>query len=128
MSADKYISSFVGTYPADNPEYIVLITVDEPGTGAYYGSIVASPYAKLIFEGIFDIYDIEPIDIETGKEMVKKTIEMPNVEGLSLAEACSILKKLNLTVQISGEGSIIKKQLPPEGTMMFEYENVILET
>ena len=128
VSGDKYISSFVGTYPANNPDYIILITVDEPGTGAYYGSIVASPYAKKIFEGIFNTYNIEPIDIETGEEKIKKTIVMPNVEGKSLADACSILKQLNLTVQISGEGSIVKKQLPPEGTMMFEYENVILDT
>ena len=49
IATGKYISSFIGTYPASNPEYIILIVVDEPGNGAYYGSVVASPYAKEIF-------------------------------------------------------------------------------
>ena len=48
----EYIASFVGTFPAQNPDYVILITVDEPGGDSYYGSIVATPYAKMVFEDI----------------------------------------------------------------------------
>ena len=46
IAQGKYISSFIGTYPANDPEYIIMIIVNEPSAGAYYGSIVASPYGK----------------------------------------------------------------------------------
>ena len=45
----KYVSSFAGFFPADRPEYLALIIVDEP-QGTYYGSAVAAPVAKEIFD------------------------------------------------------------------------------
>lgn len=54
----KYVSSFTGFFPADNPQYLALIIVDEP-QGVYYGSTVAAPVAKDIFEDIIKIKNIE---------------------------------------------------------------------
>ncbi|MBO5525795.1 MAG: stage V sporulation protein D [Clostridia bacterium] len=51
IASGKYVSSFVGFYPADNPKTLVLVIIDEP-QGAYYGSVVAAPCAKEIFSGI----------------------------------------------------------------------------
>lgn len=51
IAAGKYVSSFVGFYPADDPKYLSLVIIDEP-QGAYYGSVVAAPCAKKLFEGI----------------------------------------------------------------------------
>lgn len=51
----RYISSFVGFMPADNPQYICLVLVDEP-QGGYYGSAVAAPVAQEIFSGIINLY------------------------------------------------------------------------
>ncbi|MEG1752053.1 MAG: penicillin-binding transpeptidase domain-containing protein [Clostridia bacterium] len=124
----KYIASFVGTYPADNPDYVVLLSVDEPTTGAYYGSIVASPYAKQIFSGIFDYKNIAPQNLEEDLKKVKADIPMPFVEGFSLAKACAKLSLLNLTVEIQGDGEIVLTQLPPAGKLMFKGENVVLIT
>ena len=59
IASGKYISSFVGFFPADNPQYLVLIIVDEP-QGTYYGSAVAAPVAKEIFEDIIRIKNIQP--------------------------------------------------------------------
>ncbi len=115
-----YIASFVGAYPAQNPEYILLICVDEPNAGSYYGSIVASPYAKKIFSNLFTYKNIAPLNIENDFVKVKETISMPYVEGLSLADAVSKLNALGLQVEIAGEGSFVLEQLPPAGTMLFE--------
>lgn len=59
IAQGKYISSFVGYFPADNPSYLALVIVDEP-TGSYYGSTVAAPCAKEIFEGIIRINGLKP--------------------------------------------------------------------
>lgn len=59
IAAGKYVSSFVGFFPADQPKYLTLVIVDEP-KGAYYGSVVAAPCAKKIFEGIISLKNIQP--------------------------------------------------------------------
>ena len=59
IASGKYISSFVGFFPADKPQYLALIIVDEPH-GTYYGSAVAAPVAKEIFEDIIRIKNIQP--------------------------------------------------------------------
>ena len=61
VAAGKYVSSFVGFFPSDNPRYLALITVDEP-QGTYYGSAVAAPVAKSIFEDIIAIKNIQPYE------------------------------------------------------------------
>ena len=61
IAQGKYVSSFVGCFPASDPRYLALVIVDEP-QGAYYGSTVAAPCAKQIFEGIIDIFDLPPVE------------------------------------------------------------------
>lgn len=63
IAQGKYVSSFVGYFPADKPKYLALIIVDEP-QGAYYGSTVAAPCAKEIFDGIIKIRQISPFSEE----------------------------------------------------------------
>ncbi len=61
IASGKYVSSFVGFFPSDNPRYLALIVVDEP-QGTYYGSAVAAPVAKEIFEDIIKIKGILPYE------------------------------------------------------------------
>jgi stage V sporulation protein D (sporulation-specific penicillin-binding protein) len=57
IAQGKYVSSFIGYFPANSPKYLALVIVDEP-VGQYYGSIVASPYAKNVFQGIINLKKI----------------------------------------------------------------------
>jgi len=59
IAQGKYVSSFIGYFPANDPKYLALVTIDEP-VGQYYGSTVAAPYAKQVFEGIIKIKNIHP--------------------------------------------------------------------
>ncbi|MBE7083565.1 MAG: hypothetical protein E7373_03060 [Clostridiales bacterium] len=59
IAVGKYVSSFVGYFPADNPKYLALVIIDEP-VGGYYGSTVAAPYAKQVFEGIIKVKNLLP--------------------------------------------------------------------
>ena len=61
IAPGKYVSSFLGFFPADDPQYLALVIVDEP-QGAYYGSVVAAPVAREIFQGIIDSKGILPYE------------------------------------------------------------------
>ncbi len=60
IASGKYVSSFIGYFPANAPKYLALFIIDEP-VGQYYGSTVAAPYAKEIFQSIIDLKNIKPI-------------------------------------------------------------------
>ena len=120
----KYISSFIGTYPADNPEYLVFVMVDEPGAGAYYGSIVAAPYGKIIFTQLFDYLNEEKQD----PSVVTEYVTMPNLVGLSLTDAAVELKKIGLYYELDGEGEYVTAQLPPPNTSIQVGTTIVLIT
>ena len=61
IAVGKYVASFVGYFPSNNPKYLALVIIDEP-VGQYYGSTVAAPYAKEVFEGIIKLKNIERIE------------------------------------------------------------------
>ncbi len=119
----KYISSFLGSYPANDPEYILLLLVDEPGAGAYYGSVVAAPYGKEVFSGIF-----EYLSIEKDSSDPVEYVTMPSLVGISLTDASVILKQLGLFYELDGEGEYILQQLPPQGTSLAKGTTIVLIT
>lgn len=61
IAQGKYVASFVGFFPANDPKYLALVVIDEP-KGSYYGSTVAAPYAKAVFQGIIDLKNIKPYE------------------------------------------------------------------
>ncbi len=63
IAVGKYVMSFVGFFPANNPKYCALVIVDEP-VGGTYGSTVAAPLCKDIFQRIIDLKGIKPINLE----------------------------------------------------------------
>ena len=63
----KYIASFIGFAPADNPQVIALILIDEP-EGTYYGGTIAAPVVREVFENILSYMGIEPNYVESTEE------------------------------------------------------------
>lgn len=61
LATGKYVSSFVGFFPSSSPKYLVLMIIDEP-QGQSYGSIVAAPYAGIIFREIINYKNIAPLE------------------------------------------------------------------
>ena len=124
----KYVSSFIGCYPAYNPEIVLLLCVDEPGAGAYYGGVVAAPYGKEVFSGIFNYKGIQPTNLTEDMAKMELKIEMPDLVGLALTEAVSTLAMLKLNYEIAGDGGTVFGQTPAPGTMLFEGALVVLNT
>lgn len=124
-----YIASFVGCFPADNPDYVILILADEPSGGSYYGSIVATPYAKLIIEDIIDYKNYKPSNLsELENNLEDEKIAMPNVIGKSVYEAESEIEGLGLQVEIEGVGKTIVDQFPYEGYEVIKNGIVVIKT
>ena len=64
-SLKKYISSFIGFAPADNPQVMALITIDEP-EGIYYGGTIAAPVIGDLFKNILPYLGIQATEEETA--------------------------------------------------------------
>ena len=126
--SSHHIASFVGAFPSNNPQYVCLVIVNKPTSGSYYGSIVATPYAKKIFEGIIKYKNLTPNNLEEDLKLMEEKITMPNLVGLSLSKAVSTLKNLNLQYELDGEGGVILKQTPAPNTKLRERAIVLLET
>lgn len=124
----KYVSSFMGFAPADNPQYVILAVVDEPGTGVYYGSIVAAPYVKTIFQKIFALKNIEPTEAVSGDVLAIKNIDVPDLTGKSLSEACATLVSLGLQYEVAGDGGTVLSQTPAPETKLAKNDIVLLRT
>ena len=116
VATGKYVSSFIGTYPASAPKYVMLICVDEPSAGIYYGSQVAKPYGGMIFKQMFDYLSIAP-DVEMAE--ITADIEVPNLVGLSITQAGALLRSIKLDYVIIGEGEVVLTQAVPAGTKVF---------
>lgn len=125
----EHIASFVGAFPADKPEYVILVVVDRPTSGNYYGSIVATPYAKQVFEGIIKYKNIAPSEsLADDLLATQKTIEMPNLVGLSLSKAVGIIKNLGLQYETDGEGGLVTGQYPAPATKLYKNSIVVIST
>lgn len=112
VAQGKYIASFVGTYPASNPKYVMLLCVNEPSNGIYYGGQVAKPYGKEILTKMFNYLCIEPDEPSLASSSL--LIAVPNLIGLSITQACSILKSIKLDYYFD-DISIVRGQAIPEG-------------
>ena len=60
---DKYISLFAGMAPASDPKLVLVVMVDEPSKGAYYGGAVAAPVFSKIMSGALRILDVAPDNV-----------------------------------------------------------------
>lgn len=125
ISRGKYVSSFFGFLDRENPEYALLLCVDEPSTGAYYGSVVAKPYAKTIYEKIIAYKNLSPDD-ETKVE--DKKILTPNLIGLPISKALVELEKLGVYYEVDGEGEFVLDQFPSKNVEISKSTTILVKT
>ncbi|NJB70802.1 cell division protein FtsI (penicillin-binding protein 3) [Saonia flava] len=137
----KYISSFAGYFPADNPKYSCIVVIHEPDRGVgYYGADVSGPVFKSIAQKIYTISpktdEVEFLKPQNNElelkyegyyaEAQKKYSTMPNVKGMSGMDAVSILENLGLKVEVKGNGKV-KEQSISQGTDLNKVKKIVLE-
>lgn len=126
-SDSKYILSFIGFMPADDPEVVVYVAVQNAKNVVQYGGTVAAPIARNIFLSAIDILDIAPDPEGIPKEYTwldTKYVTVPDVTGLSLEEAKTTLK--GFTLEYSGSGNTVVYQTPNGGMYAKEGGTVVL--
>tara|TARA_R100001369_G_scaffold21881_6_gene39803 strand:- start:8725 stop:10662 length:1938 start_codon:yes stop_codon:yes gene_type:complete len=136
----RYISSFVGYFPADNPKYTSIVIIHKPNNKVgYYGADVSGPVFKRIAQKIYTDTPIEDTieSLEVKDDKVSKDFEkyyiaaqssnnlMPNVVGMPVMDALSLLENMGLSVKVSGNG-IVKNQSIPAGEKIKNNQKVAL--
>ena len=109
----NYIVSFMGFIPADKPEYVVYVAIDNPKGITQYGGTVSAPIAKNIMKNIISIKNLQPAKEVTPREYTwldTKYVKAPNVLNMTKKEASSILK--GFKIEYSGNGDKIIYQDP----------------
>jgi cell division protein FtsI (penicillin-binding protein 3) len=117
----KYISSFVGYYPADNPKYSCIVVINSPDKSlGYYGGLVSAPVFRKIAQKIHTITPETTIynDNKSNFTLLENDYQkyyttqntvnnqMPDVIGMSVMDAVSILENLGLNVEFTGNGKV----------------------
>ena len=121
------VVSFMCFAPADDPEYIVLLTMDTPsrttGTAVFGGTMVA-PVASQIMSEILPLLGIEPD--YTAEELVGADTTVPNVVGQTRADAEERLTSLGFAYRTVGDGDTVTDQTPAGGAIVPGNATIIL--
>ena len=126
---NNYILSFIGFLPADNPQVVVYIAVDNPKGTVQYGGTTVGPLSKAVLKDCIKALNIPKS--EGGKEKKyqwpnPKTIKVPDVTGKTVEEAKRELEGLNVIV--NGDGEKVTHQSPEPKTKLDEGKTVRLFT
>ena len=133
----QYISSFVGYFPAEKPEYSAIVLVYKPNKRkGYYGAKVAAPVFKEIARKIYYSTPKEVLvavdSLLQNKSKVIPTEEIiltqkvPNVKGMPAMEALAILERMGLKVTLKGRGKV-KRQSLRSGSAIKSNSTITLE-
>ncbi len=139
----KYISSFAGYFPAENPKYSCVVVIHEPSTKVgYYGADVSGPVFKRIAQKIYidtpiieELTALEFTDAKTDKSFEsyydnaqKYRQLMPNVVGMPAMDAIALLENLQVDVKVKLKGSgTIKKQSVVKHQKLKSNQTILLE-
>lgn len=121
-----YVGSFAAFAPVESPEIAVIVIVDEPTQGAYYGAAVAGPVVKMIMEDTLPYlgYSKE----YTAEELAQIENSVPNVINNDVAAAKTLIDSLGLTTQVIGDGDKVIDQTPRVGSTIASGGKIILYT
>lgn len=112
-SQTEYVSSFVGFFPVENPEYLIFIKLDSPKNG-YYGGDVAAPVFKRVGDRIWKMKQSiqhQNSVVAENSDSVQEEKQFPDLTGKSKVSALEIAKSFGSKIEIIGSGEIVQKQI-----------------
>ena len=110
------VASCISIAPADDAAVSMIVIVDEPTLSREEGSMIAAPYNSKIMGEVLPYLGYLPSYSEDDEKYRSTTID--NYVGKDADEAAAAIKKLGLSVEIVGEGSTVRGQMPAPGTDM----------
>lgn len=124
---NNYIVSFIGFAPADDPQIVVYIAVDNPKGTVQFGGVVAAPIVGNIMRDSLPALGVEPRKNQVEKELTwmdTPMIEVPDLVGLTNKEIRQMY--VNLEINVRGEGDKVVKQSPSAGTKVKEGSTIMI--
>ena len=131
VDTGKYVTSFVGVAPVSDPQVVVLITLYNPtGEGGHQGGGVAAPIGSQVLGEILPYLEVQQDNLK--EEEIKQEVEVPNIIGLSIADAKKELESAGLGISYEENGEelsekVVTKQVPVAGIEIYEGTNVKVE-
>ena len=124
----KYIASFLAFAPADDPQVACLVILDQPPVGMpYYGGVIAAPVVKNIMEETLQYLGVEPRYKEKEKDLVD--IEVPDLSGMTVADAEKKLNESGFRIRIKGDrNAVVSDQIPKAYTRLVSGSTVVAYT
>lgn len=122
----KYVASFLGFAPANDPKVACLVVVDEPSLGSYYGGAVAAPVVGKILEDTLKYLGVEPQ--YTTEEKTTIDISVPDVTGLEVSVAKKKLEDMGLKHTVIGSGEKVLSQMPSSRATVSSGSVIVLYT
>lgn len=121
VNTNKYVTSFCGVAPIDNPQVVVLVTLYNPtGEGGHQGGGVAAPVGGQIFSEILPYLEVNQGNVEEVEPVER--VQAPDILEKSIKEAEKLLKESGLQLVIENEtegldkeNTIVKEQIPSAG-------------
>ncbi|MFZ5899370.1 MAG: stage V sporulation protein D [Bacillota bacterium] len=131
----KYVSSFVGFAPVDDPRAVILVMVSEPKGGVYFGSQVAAPSFQAVMQDTLRYLGVpeqknlpRPAPLNPWvQEEPPVEVTVPQIVNLPLDEAVNDLRAAGLNFVIRGQGSVVYEQIPKAGATVKAGTTVILD-
>lgn len=125
--AGKYISSFVGMAPSNDPKITIMISIDEPSNGEYYAGVVTSPVARILLNDIFNYLEPNALSKDNSGVSLNDVI-IPEIRGKKVEEAKKILKENKIEFEIEGSDQYIVDINPKPGYTIKEGTKINLYT
>lgn len=119
---NKYVVSFIGHAPVENPQVAIIVIADEPQIQNYSeAGDVTSMAFKSIMHQTLKYLQVPPSDskpVNTEDQNGPLTVNMPELNGKTVPEAKKIAEELGLSVTFLGEGDKVQKQFPGPGVQI----------
>ncbi len=113
---NNHVVSFIGFAPADDPQLVVYVAVDNPKGTLQFGGLVAAPIVgKIMGDGLM------ALGVEPRKNQIEKKLKWPDIPMIEVPDVLGMTKKeiqeqqINLKIDTSGEGDVVVKQAPQAG-------------
>ena len=111
----KYVASFCGFAPANDPQLLALVIIDEPSGYPYQGGQIAAPVFQTLMADSLRYMGVpsqELVNSETQDTTTGKSASVPDVSGLGAEMAQKALKAAGFNVELKNSGAYVKSQTP----------------
>ncbi|WP_424768285.1 penicillin-binding transpeptidase domain-containing protein [Paenibacillus sp. sgz302251] len=128
-SDSKYVVSFIGYAPVENPKIVVYVVVDEPNDSLVGGGTVAAPAFKQIVLKSLRKMGVSPsFETNSASEKIEVSVQVPDLTEMNVTQAQSELKVKAMNFELVGNGKTVLQQIPAPGSSVHPTQRVYLIT